>query len=237
MRILILSLIIIMNSCTVLNEKEVEVHHFGALKNMMHKGDLSAKVTLDKLKDMKHLYALGAVENLKGEVLILDGVPSISYVETTDTSKTMMIDNSFEKNACLLVSASVEKWESINIPNSIVTYKDFEFFVEQTAFKNGINTDKPFPFMIEGNAKSFDWHVIDWPEGDTEHSHEKHIHSGLYGTLENQSVEFLGFYSDKHHAIFTHHTTNMHVHVSSDKVIGHVDDFTLGENMILKLPK
>jgi acetolactate decarboxylase len=237
MRILILSLIIIMTSCSVSNDKQVEVHHYGALKNMMHKGDLSSKVTLDELKDINHLYALGAVENLKGEVLILDGIPSISYVKRNDSLKTMMIDSSFEKNACLLVIASVEEWKSINIPNTVVTYDDFEIFVEKIAAENGVNTDEPFPFMIEGIAKSFDWHVIDWPEGDSEHSHDKHIHSGLYGTLENQAVEMLGFYSNKHHAIFTHHTTNMHVHVKSDKATGHADSFTLGENMILKLSK
>jgi acetolactate decarboxylase len=65
----------------------------------------------------------------------------------------------------------------------------------------------------------------------------KHIHSGMYGTFKNTEVEMLGFYSNKHHAIFTHHTTNMHVHIKSDKVTGHADSFTLGENMILKLPK
>lgn len=237
MRILILFLIIIMNSCSVSNDKQVEVHHFGALKNMMHKGDLSAKVTLDELKDMNHLYALGAVENLKGEVLILDGIPSVSYVKGNDSSKTMMLDDSFEKNACLLVLASVEEWESINIPNTVVTYEEFEGYVAETAAEKGIDIEKPFPFMIEGLAKSFDWHIIDWPENDTEHSHEKHIYSGLYGTLENQTVEMLGFYSNKHHAIFTHHSTNMHVHVKSDKATGHADNFTLGENMILKLPK
>ncbi|MBT6964777.1 MAG: decarboxylase [Flavobacteriales bacterium] len=237
MRILILFLIIIMNSCSVSNDKQVEVHHFGALKNMMHKGDLSAKVTLDELKEMNHLFALGAVENLKGEVLILDGIPSVSYVKGNDSSKTMMLDDSFEKNACLLVLASVEEWESINIPNTVVTYEEFEGYVAETAAEKGIDIEKPFPFMIEGLAKSFDWHIIDWPENDTEHSHEKHIYSGLYGTLENQTVEMLGFYSNKHHAIFTHHSTNMHVHVKSDKATGHADNFTLGENMILKLPK
>lgn len=237
MRILILSLIIIMNSCSTSNYNKVEVHHYGALKNMMHKGDLSSKVTLDKLKDMNHLYALGAVENLKGEVLILDGIPSVSYVKGNDSSKTMMLDDSFEKNACLLVLASVEEWESINIPNTVVTYEEFEGYVAETAAEKGIDIEKPFPFMIEGLAKSFDWHIIDWPENDTEHSHEKHIYSGLYGTLENQTVEMLGFYSNKHHAIFTHHSTNMHVHVKSDKATGHADNFTLGENMILKLPK
>lgn len=97
MRILILSLIIIMTSCSVSNDIEVKVHHYGALKNMMHKGDLSSKVTLDELKDINHLYALGAVENLKGEVLVLDGIPSISYVKGNDSLKTMMIDSSFEK--------------------------------------------------------------------------------------------------------------------------------------------
>jgi len=204
---------------------------------MMHKGDLSAKVTLDELKEMNHLFALGAVENLKGEVLILDGIPSVSYVKGNDSSKTMMLDDSFEKNACLLVLASVEEWESINIPNTVVTYEEFEGYVAETAAEKGIDIEKPFPFMIEGLAKSFDWHIIDWPENDTEHSHEKHIYSGLYGTLENQTVEMLGFYSNKHHAIFTHHSTNMHVHVKSDKATGHADNFTLGENMILKLPK
>ncbi|MDG2264177.1 MAG: decarboxylase [Flavobacteriales bacterium] len=226
-----------MNSCSVSNDKQVEVHHFGALKHMMHKGDLSAKVTLDELKEMNHLFALGAVENLKGEVLILDGIPSVSYVKGNDSSKTMMLDDSFEKNACLLVLASVEEWESINIPNTVVTYEEFEGYVAETAAEKGIDIEKPFPFMIEGLAKSFDWHIIDWPEDDTEHSHEKHIYSGLYGTLENQTVEMLGFYSNKHHAIFTHHSTNMHVHVKSDKATGHADNFTLGENMILKLPK
>ena len=226
-----------MNSCSVSNDKQVEVHHFGALKNMMHKGDLSAKVTLDELKEMNHLFALGAVENLKGEVLILDGIPSVSYVKGNDSSKTMMLDDSFEKNACLLVLASVEEWESINIPNTVVTYEEFEGYVAETAAEKGIDIEKPFPFMIEGLAKSFDWHIIDWPEDDTEHSHEKHIHSGLYGTLENQQVEMLGFYSNKHHAIFTHHTTNMHIHVKSKKVIGHIDDMTLGIDMMLKIPK
>ena len=226
-----------MNSCSISSDKEVEVHYYGALKNMMHKGDLSAKVTLDELKDMNHLYALGAVDNLKGEVLILDGVPSVSYVEGNDSSKIMMLDNSFEKKACLLVTASVEQWESIIIPNTVITYEDFEVFVEEIAIENGVNTVEPFPFMIEGFIKSFDWHIIDWSVGDTEHSHDNHIHSGLYGTLENQAVEMLGFYSDKHHTIFTHHTTNMHVHVKSDKAIGHADSFTLGKNMILKLPK
>ena len=70
------------------------------------------------------------------------------------------------------------------------------------------------------------------------HTHEKHKTSGLYGTINNSQVEMLGFYSNAHHTIFTHHTTNMHIHVKTadGEVAGHVDDMILGKEMILKLP-
>ena len=81
--------------------------------------------------------------------------------------------------------------------------------------------------------------MINWPEGDHEHSHEKHINSGLHGTHKGADVQILGFYSDRHHAIFTHHTTNMHLHfISKDKSkTGHVDGLRLGNSMKLLLPK
>ena len=232
-----LILFILITSCNPKSTPSFKVDYKGALKNMMHKGDLSAKISLSEINEINYLYALGAVEELKGEVLVINSNVFVSSVSTLDTIKSMFIDTTFNKNASLLVYASVEEWISINIPNTIITYEDFEVFVEEIALKKGINTDKPFPFMIEGIAKSFDWHIIDWPEDDTEHSHEKHIHSGLYGTLENQEAEMLGFYSEKHHAIFTHHTTNMHIHVKSEKVIGHIDDMIFGIDMILKIPK
>lgn len=232
-----LILFIFITSCNPKSTPSFKVDYKGALKNMMHKGDLSAKISLSEINEINYLYALGAIEELKGEILVLNSNVFVTSVTTLDTIKTMLIDTTFNKKASLLVYASVEEWISINIPNTIITYEDFEVFVEETASLKGINPDEPFPFMIEGVVKSFDWHIIDWPEDDTEHSHEKHIHSGLYGTLENQQVEMLGFYSNKHHAIFTHHTTNMHIHVKSEKVIGHIDDMTLGIDMMLKIPK
>ena len=150
----------------------------------------------------------------------------------------MKFDNSYSKQATLLVYASVKNWISIPIPDDIVTQKELEVFLETAANKNNIDSKKPFPFLVEGKAKAIRWHVIDWKEGDTEHSHQKHISSGLNGTLENQEVALLGFYSDAHHAIFTHHSTNMHIHVrlKSGEIAGHVDGLQLGQNMILKLP-
>ncbi len=233
---IILLLAVLITSCGVENKEtnKFKVEYKGALKNMMHKGDISAKVDLMDFENTEHFYALGAIENLKGEIQIFDSKPSNTIV----IDSVLTFDKSFDKKATLLVYASVSKWKSINIPESIVTYEQFENYVKQTAKDNKIKTNEPFPFLLEGTAKSFDWHVINWKDGDTEHSHEKHISSGPHGTIKNQPVEMLGFYSDSHHAIFTHHTTNMHIHVKTidNKIAGHVDGLTLGKGMILKLP-
>lgn len=234
--LLILLITISVTSCKTENKEtnNFKVEYKGALKNMMHKGDISAKVDLKDIENTEHLYALGAIENLKGEIQIFD---SKSF-NTMVVDSSLSFDNSFNKKATLLVYAKVSKWKSINIPDNILTYKELENYIEQTAKDNQINIDEPFPFLLEGSPKSFDWHVINWKDGDMEHSHEKHINSGLKGTINDKQVTMLGFYSNSHHAIFTHHTTNMHIHVKSanNSLAGHVDGLTLNKGMVLKLP-
>jgi len=80
-----LILFILITSCNPKSTPSFKVDYKGALKNMMHKGDLSAKISLSEINEINYLYALGAVENLKGEILILDGIPSVSYVEGNDS--------------------------------------------------------------------------------------------------------------------------------------------------------
>lgn len=71
----------------------------------MHKGDISAQADLTDFKNTQHFYALGAMENLKGEILILDSKPFISSVQDQE----LAISNSFDHKAALLVYASVDK--------------------------------------------------------------------------------------------------------------------------------
>jgi alpha-acetolactate decarboxylase len=136
------------------------------------------------------------------------------------------------------VYAEVEEWETFQIEN-ITTKSDLEEKIFEIAKSQGINTEKPFPFLLEGNVAALDWHVINWKKGDTIHNHKKHKESGLNGTLRNTDVEIVGFYSTKHKAIFTHHTTNIHVHfkTNDNSVAGHIDDIQLENQLILKLSK
>jgi acetolactate decarboxylase len=212
----------------------VEVQYFGALRNMMRDSDISAKVDLAEFSKKKHLYALGAIENLKGEIQIFDGKPFNTYAKNNQVE----FDYSFEKKATLLVASIVEEWVEISIPDSIKSYDELELFIESTASLNHINTEEPFPFLLEGNVASMGWHVIDWEDGDTEHSCEKHKTKGPNGQLENVDAEMIGFYSKHHHTIFTHHSTNMHIHMKSDELMlaGHVDHLTIADDMVLHLP-
>ncbi len=236
MKPIFILLLAIASSCSTPKKvnNSYTVSYKGALKNMMHKGDLSAKADLKTFKNTENLYALGAIENLKGEVQIFNGKP----FNTAVIDNALQFDYSFNKKASLLVYATVNKWKTIKIPNNIESYEQLEAYIAETAAAHHINIKKPFPFLLEGTPKSFDWHVINWKDGDTEHSHEKHIKSGLHGTVQHTAVKMLGFYSDAHHAVFTHHTTNMHIHVKTDdgKIAGHVDGLSLKKGMVLKIP-
>lgn len=232
--IAISSLIFLSCQSPIKDSDTYKINYKGALKNIMKDADISAKVDLSEFKSTKNFYALGAIENLKGEIQIFNSEPFITSVE----NNSLKFDKTFTKKATLLVYASVEKWDSIPIPNDIISYEQLENYIEKTANEKGINTTEPFPFLLEGLIGSFDWHVINWKDGDTIHSHKKHKTTGMYGTINNKEVEMLGFYSNAHHAIFTHHTTNMHIHVKTDRngVAGHVDGLFLENGMILKLP-
>ncbi len=231
----IILLVMMATSCQYKGKKVslFEVKHSGALRTIMS-GNIQAVISLDSLSNKKNLYALGAVDNLKGEIQIFNSKPSNSFV----IDGSLKIKDSYNLKAALLVYAEVEAWDSFQIEKS-KTKSELEEKIFKMAKSNGINLEKPFPFLLEGNVASLDWHVINWNEGDTIHNHKKHKASGLNGTLRNTDVEILGFYSTKHKAVFTHHTTNMHMHFKTDDTAttGHVDDLLLNETITLKLPK
>ncbi|MTI30740.1 decarboxylase [Cytophagales bacterium RKSG123] len=205
------------------------------MKTIKHQGDLSAKVALSELANKENVYALGAVEGLKGEILILNSKPYVSAVHNDH----LVINQSFNKKASLLVYAQVTEWEEIPIPEEFTSFTQLEHFILKAAKESGIEIEKPFPFLIQGKAKMVKWHVINWKDGNKEHSKESHLKSGIQGTLINEKVEIVGFYSNKHHGIFTHHSQNMHLHVKArnDEIVGHLDELELQDKMILKVPK
>ncbi len=210
------------------------VNHSGSLHDIMT-GKTEATISLKEVENVPHLYALGAVGDLKGEIQIFDGKPAVS----TKTDEMVTIDNTYNSTAALLVYASVEEWQEIPVPSMVKSKGQFEIFVQQEAKKAQLDTEKPYPFMLTGNITKLNWHVVDWDGSNTDHSSQNHLKSGLNGVLSNGDVEILGFYSKTHRGIFTHYGEDTHMHFRSSDVnlAGHVDYIFLGPNMTLKLPK
>jgi len=226
--------IVILMSCSQTDTKEVvPVNSAGALKNFMHHNDITGKVSLDTLNPVD-LYALGALENLKGELIIIDGLPYLSREE----NGKLVIEKTYNARASLLVYSYVSAWNEHKIRESANSLGELESLVEEIAIKEGLNIEKPFPFMLKGRTDLFKWHVINWPEEDSLHTHQKHIESGLNGIEENREVTILGFYSRHHQGIYTHHTSHMHLHFLSDDLTlaGHVDQLIPGSNFKILLP-
>ena len=207
------------------------VHIYGALYNIMHHNNMIREVELPHL-DPNNLYALGALENLKGEILILDGKTYIS----SELNGKLVIDNTYDHAATLLVASYVERWDSVLIAENLENKEALQVYVEKVAAEKGLDTEKPFPFLLKGKFAQVDWHVINWPEGDTEHTHEKHQTSGAQGCFKKEAATVLGFFSKHHAGVFTHHSTFLHMHVKAKGVVGHVDKINLGKKLWLYLP-
>ena len=212
------------------SESGFEMGWYGALRSIMQKGDLSGQIDVESLVAKPHVYALGAMEGLKGELLVWDGRPIIAQVKDS----SLLLSPKAEGKAALAVYASVPHWsEVIPIPYNVRTYAALENFIQTAARKAELDVEQPFPFLIEATVNKLDYHIIDWPEEDKVHTHEKHLQAGMRGVLRATPVKILGFYSAHHHGVFTHHSTNMHLHFMGvdAPVAGHVDSLVIERGM------
>lgn len=147
----------ILVSATVFIVTPPEVKVSGAMKNVMMKGDLSTHLDIDTLNKL-HLYGLGPVADLKGEIMILDGKV---FTTTKDDSKLLNQQNKISK-AALLVYSNIEKWKIVRFNTAINSYAELEKLIETTAKENGYDTELPFAFKINAVPAKAAYHVIDW---------------------------------------------------------------------------
>lgn len=209
-----------------------EVKVSGAMKNIMMQGDLSAHINLDTL-NKTHLFALGPVAGLKGEIIVLDG-----KVFSTAIQENQLLNQQDKiSQAAMLVYSHVEKWKPVSNKVKISNYTELEKLIETTAKANGYNTEIPFAFKIETTPRKANYHIIDWDEG-TKHTMDNHKQFAYSGKINTPSV-LIGFYSRHHQSIFTHHTTFMHIHLleQKTKTVGHLDDIQVNGQITIYLPE
>jgi len=209
-----------------------EVKWVGALRDVMHAGDLRGKANLLAFRPMADLYAVGPLEELKGEVTVVSGV---AYQARVDDGKCA-VRESWDAKACFLVYARVPAWKAVSVDPPVRTVAELEERLPALAKAAGLDPGKPFPFRIRGEAESVAYHLVD-KRDDTPHDPAEHDRIKVHLTLEGQRVQMIGFRSTAHTGVFIPKDRTTHVHVVTEdrRTSGHVDDFAMRE-MVLELP-
>lgn len=195
----------------------------GEMRNIMQKADLAGTIDLDTLKK-ENLYGLGVVEGLKGEIMIVDGN---IFVTSVDNGHVKSQQSDVVK-AAMLVYSKVEKWSPVSKPGRVQSLGELETYIESVISAGKNSSHEPFAFLIKTKKATISHHVIDWYSG-THHTMSNHKQFATTGESKNDEVTILGFYSDHHQGVFTHHDSKIHLHVliNETKIVGHIDQLQL----------
>jgi hypothetical protein len=212
------------------------VSYIGEQQEIFKTGRASASVSLGQLAGLPHLYAIGPVEGLDGEITIFNSEPHVSKVR--GSGDAYIVDRTFDHGAIFLVWAQVREWNVITVPQTVSSYRELETVVREMARQNGIDTDVPFPFLIGGTPHELVWHInVDRTEGQAI-TRDLFWKSKQQYTLRGERVDILGVYSEKHSGVFMPQGSTIHIHFisQSSPATGHIDAIVPG-SFTLRLPR
>jgi acetolactate decarboxylase len=228
-----LGFLLLMKNLTLLSQ--TPCHDFtitGDLKSVMKKGFLHGNIYIDTI-NKDHLYGMGPIAYLKGEITILNGT---SYISTITDDSMMKIVETFDVRAPFLGYAHIANWDTLAIPDSVVTLKQLEVYLERLTQE----ADCPFFFQIKGVVAKALIHVVNLPEGSIIRSHDDAQSGKKSDYIIDKEVDILGFFSKNHTSVFTHHDSFLHMHLITKDLqhMGHIDDLILRKGgHTLLLPK
>lgn len=204
----------------------------GEMRNVMWKGELSGNIYLDTIAKKKDLYGLGPLENLAGEIVIVDGK---AYKSTVVSGTSMKVEETYDIRAPFFGYANIPKWTYRSLPDTVRTIGDLERYLDATTKDHA----RPFMFRLIGTVEKAKIHIVNLPEGSTVRSPAEAHEGQVTYHLANAQSEIIGFFSTQHKSIFTHHDTFIHMHlITTDRQsMGHLDEMLIKKGtMNLWLP-
>jgi acetolactate decarboxylase len=199
---------------------------------------VDAAIMVDSIKG-EHLYAIGPVENLRGEIIVWDGKPFVAAI--TDDKKPYLQKKVKSLKAIFLVYADVSRWDTVLLTNNISSLTDLEKTITKAAFQQGTDTTTAFPFLILGKVKEGSGHIMYKDSLVTDITPAALKDANYKNSFSNQYAQMLGFYSQHHQTIFTHHDSFLHIHyrMANKYQAGHLDmvSFDVTEPLKLLLPR
>lgn len=217
---------------------DATIHQFGAMRSVMREGSTQARTSLRDWAD-PHTVAVGAIVGLDGEITVVDGRVWVSRVRdgVVVTSGPAVAP---EDQATLLTAMRVARWRSVRL-DAGAAGRELEDLIEQGAARQGIDTSLPFPFVIEGQAASFDMHVINGfcPHSGIEAAADRE--PWRLTLSEATPATIVGFFAKDSEGVLTHHGTAMHAHALLARdggwATGHIDSISIEAGATLRVPE
>ncbi len=214
-----------------------KVDHLGAISELFAGGTPAHSVPLAPLLGLKHLYALGPLEGLRGEILVWDGTPFTSRV--VEGEPRVAVDPAAK--AQFLVWSTATEWRDVPVYEDARTLSWFETWLPTAARDAGLDETRPFAFLVVGAVDHATIHVDDFPADGTPLTPETVGASQKVIELADAAVQILGFYAPNEagaKGVYTSNDSNLHLHLRTQlgTAMGHVDDFALAPGAVLRLP-
>ncbi|MFN3530190.1 MAG: acetolactate decarboxylase [Bacteroidia bacterium] len=211
-----------------------QVFTVGEARKVMMGTDLSAHIALDSLLNKPNLYALGPMDDLQGELLVLNS----RLWHSTAIHNQIELAEIREAKAPFMVYAYVAEWQSHPLAETFKGTQELANLVRKAATAHGIPANEPFVFRLTGQADELDMHIIMKPAGETTHSHEAHKKAKRHFSYLHTEIEILGFYSEKHEGVFTHKGERLHMHYmdASTQHMGHIDGIATSRPLQIWFP-
>lgn len=222
-----------------------EVETFGSVAQLVRDRDVSAKVDLASVTRIPHAYALGFLEDLRGEITIVDGSVWLSYPPARPGAavKVETAASANEAAAFLVATHADERadWTAIELPDGLAS-REAAARLAKWARERGLGgpEGRPVPFRLDGAFTSLTLAIVDGrlvpPGPGTEESVKK---AQVIETRARGRGTLVGFCSfAPAGSAFTHGGQPCHVHavLPEERAAGHAQDFVVAPGATLWMP-
>ncbi|MFN3841060.1 MAG: acetolactate decarboxylase [Cyclobacteriaceae bacterium] len=208
------------------------VKHAGAMSTMGAE-NFKGNILLDTLTK-NNLYGLGPYGKMQGEITIVNGKPLIAEALADGSAR---VSQTWKAEAPFFVYQQVPEWTSYEFKSKVNDLNDLQTAIEAIANQKGYDLSIPFAFRIVGTIPMLTTHIVT-PRSPDVPGYQAGKNQINY-TLTHTKGELIGFYSQHHQGVYTHKSSNIHIHfVSHDFTqMGHVDKISLSdETYMLMFP-